>query len=174
MSSGPVIIVLAAGLGSRFQDAGPKLSQPLGVTSVLGATLAQAQASQLPVVVVTTEALVDEAARHVARQDIVVLEAASARPAQGRGDFGRSENYIGRQIARWSKQYAGDQEAAGRIEPMERLMDWLPKHLPASESAAAIVHGDFRIDNLMFDPQQPRARRWRWLLMGASHHSFHE
>lgn len=87
MSSGPVIIVLAAGLGSRFQDAGPKLSQPLGVTSVLGATLAQAQASQLPVVVVTTEALVDEAARHVARQDIVVLEAASARPAQGRGDL---------------------------------------------------------------------------------------
>ena len=62
MSSGAVIIVLAAGLGSRFQDAGPKLSQPLGVTSVLGATLAQAQASQLPVVVVTTEALVDEAA----------------------------------------------------------------------------------------------------------------
>jgi molybdenum cofactor cytidylyltransferase len=54
---------------------------------VLGATLAQAQASQLPVVVVTTEALVDEAARHVARQDIVVLEAASARPVQGRGDL---------------------------------------------------------------------------------------
>lgn len=79
-----------------------------------------------------------------------------APAAVGLGDFGRSENYIGRQIARWSKQYAGDQEAAGRIEPMERLMDWLPKHLPASESAAAIVHGDFRIDNLMFDPQQPR------------------
>ena len=42
------------------------------------------------------------------------------------------------------------------MKPKSSLMDWLPKHLPASESAAAIVHGDFRIDNLMFDPQQPR------------------
>ncbi|MBX9795027.1 MAG: nucleotidyltransferase family protein [Burkholderiaceae bacterium] len=87
MSSGPVIIVLAAGLGSRFQDAGHKLSQPLGVSSVLGSTLAQAMASQLPLVVVTTEALVDEAARFVARQDIVVLEAASGRPIEDRGDL---------------------------------------------------------------------------------------
>ena len=87
MSSGPVIIVLAAGLGSRFQDAGHKLSQPLGATSVLGTTLAQAMASQLPLVVVTTAALVDEAARHVARQDIVVLEAASGRPIEDRVDL---------------------------------------------------------------------------------------
>ena len=87
MSSGPVIIVLAAGLGSRFQDAGHKLNQPLGTTSVLGATLAQAMASQLPLVVVTTEALVDEAARFVARQDIVVLEAASGRPVEDRSDL---------------------------------------------------------------------------------------
>ncbi|MDL2337994.1 MAG: nucleotidyltransferase family protein [Pseudomonadota bacterium] len=87
MNSGPVIIVLAAGLGSRFQDAGHKLSQPLGTSSVLGATLARAMGSQLPLIVVTTEALVAEAARHVARQDIVVLEAVSARAVEGRGDL---------------------------------------------------------------------------------------
>ncbi|MFM9914765.1 MAG: NTP transferase domain-containing protein [Rhizobacter sp.] len=87
MSSGPVIIVLAAGLGSRFQDAGHKLSQPLGATSVLGATLAQAMGSQLPLIVVTTESLVDEATRYVARQDIVVLETASGRPVEDRGDL---------------------------------------------------------------------------------------
>lgn len=86
MTSGPAIIVLAAGLGSRFQDAGHKLSQPLGSTSVLGATLAHAIGSGLPLVVITTEALVAEAARHVARQDIVVLEAAS-RLVEGRSDL---------------------------------------------------------------------------------------
>ena len=57
MSLGVVIIVLAAGLGSRFQDAGHKLIQPLGDTTVLGATLAHAVDSALPVVVVTTRAL---------------------------------------------------------------------------------------------------------------------
>ena len=86
MTSGPVIIVLAAGLGSRFQDAGYKLSQPLGATSVLGATLVRAMGSRLPLVVITTRALVAEAARHVARRDIVVLEAA-AGPVEGRGDL---------------------------------------------------------------------------------------
>jgi molybdenum cofactor cytidylyltransferase len=86
MTSGPVIIVLAAGLGSRFQDAGYKLSQPLGATSVLGATLVRAMCSRLPLVVITTRALVAEAARHVARRDIVVLEAA-AGPVEGRGDL---------------------------------------------------------------------------------------
>ena len=58
MTSGPAIIVLAAGLGSRFQDSGHKLSQPLGATSVLGATLAHAMGSGLPLVVITTKALV--------------------------------------------------------------------------------------------------------------------
>lgn len=87
MKSGPVIIVLAAGLGSRFQDAGHKLSQPLGDTSVLGATLSQAMGSGLPVVVITTALLEPEAARHVAGQDIVVLEAASAPTGDDRGQL---------------------------------------------------------------------------------------
>ena len=86
MNERPAIIVLAAGLGSRFQDAGHKLSQPLGSSSMLGATLTHATSSGLPVVVVTTETLVEEAARHVARQDIVVLEA-SSRAVEGRREL---------------------------------------------------------------------------------------
>ena len=81
---------------------------------------------------------------------------AVAPAAVGLGDFGRSEGYIPRQVARWSKQYAGDQEAAGRVEAMERLVDWLPRHMPQAEPPAAVVHGDFRIDNLIFDPREPR------------------
>jgi aminoglycoside phosphotransferase (APT) family kinase protein len=78
-------------------------------------------------------------------------------PAQvGLGDFGRAEGYVARQVARWGKQYRGDLDAAGRVDSMERLIEWLPAHLPAHEPAAAIVHGDFRIDNLIFDPTQPR------------------
>jgi aminoglycoside phosphotransferase (APT) family kinase protein len=76
--------------------------------------------------------------------------------AVGLGDFGRAEGYVARQVARWSKQYAGDQDAAGRVEAMDRLIDWLPRHLPAREPAAAVVHGDYRIDNLIFHPQEPR------------------
>jgi aminoglycoside phosphotransferase (APT) family kinase protein len=74
----------------------------------------------------------------------------------GLGEFGRPEAYVARQVARWSKQYVGDQDAAGRIEALDRLIDWLPRHLPADEPAAAVVHGDFRIDNLIFHPTEPR------------------
>lgn len=75
--------------------------------------------------------------------------------AAGLADFGRSDGYVARQIARWSKQYLADQ-AAGRDPVMDRLIEWLPRHLPAREPAPAIVHGDFRIDNLIFDPREPR------------------
>lgn len=76
--------------------------------------------------------------------------------AIGLADFGRPEGYVARQIARWSKQYAVDAEAAGRVEAMERLIDWLPRHAPATEPAPALVHGDYRLDNMMFEPTSPR------------------
>jgi len=73
MKSRPAVIVLAAGMGSRFAAPGHKLTQRLGASTVLGSTLRQAIASHLPVVVVTTEALADSARRHVASRDVVVL-----------------------------------------------------------------------------------------------------
>jgi aminoglycoside phosphotransferase (APT) family kinase protein len=73
--------------------------------------------------------------------------------AVGLGDFGRTGNYIERQIARWTKQY----QAAGaeRIDAMDRLIDWLPSHVPAGDETR-IVHGDYRLDNVIFHPAEPR------------------
>ncbi len=74
--------------------------------------------------------------------------------AVGLGDYGRPGNYFARQIARWSKQYLEDVEA-GRDPHMDRLIDWLPANIPPGDETA-IVHGDFRIDNMIFDPSEPR------------------
>jgi aminoglycoside phosphotransferase (APT) family kinase protein len=70
------------------------------------------------------------------------------------GDFGRSEGYVARQVARWSKQYV-EEEAAGRVAAMDRLIDWLRANTPA-DGEAAIVHGDYRCDNAIFHPSEPR------------------
>src|SRR5690348_987011 len=73
--------------------------------------------------------------------------------AVGLSDFGRPGNYLARQVARWSRQYQ-----ASETEPqpaMDRLIEWLPRHLPL-EGEARIVHGDYRIDNLIFHPTEPR------------------
>lgn len=75
MKARPAVIVLAAGTGSRFGAPGHKLTQRLGSSTVLGATLRHAIASHLPVVVVTTDELADVARRHVASRDVVVLPA---------------------------------------------------------------------------------------------------
>jgi aminoglycoside phosphotransferase (APT) family kinase protein len=81
----------------------------------------------------------------------------SADPlAIGLADFGRTEGYLARQITRWSKQYVGDEASAGRVSAIEQLIEWLPRHLPVKEPAAAVVHGDYRIDNLIFHPTEPR------------------
>jgi aminoglycoside phosphotransferase (APT) family kinase protein len=67
--------------------------------------------------------------------------------------FGKPARYIERQIDRWAKQYVTD-EAAGRVLAMERLIDWLGRHIP-SDNDASIVHGDYRLDNLMFERAEP-------------------
>jgi aminoglycoside phosphotransferase (APT) family kinase protein len=75
----------------------------------------------------------------------------------GLGDFGKPGNYFERQIGRWSRQYQAS--ITEPIEAMDRLIEWLPAHLPASarhESQVTIVHGDFRLDNLIFHPAEPR------------------
>ena len=75
--------------------------------------------------------------------------------AVGLADFGKPAAYMARQIARWSKQYLED-TAAGRIEAMDHLIEWLPRYLPAVEQPAAIVHGDYRVDNVVFHPVEAR------------------
>ena len=74
MNATPVIVILAAGLGSRFSGAGHKLAQALGQTTVLGQTLSNAIGSGLPVVVVTTQHLLVDASRMVAGRDVVLLD----------------------------------------------------------------------------------------------------
>ena len=77
--------------------------------------------------------------------------------AVGLADFGRSGNYFERQIGRWSRQYQAS--VTEPIEAMDRLIEWLPGNIPASaldEREVSIVHGDFRLDNLIFHPSEPR------------------
>jgi aminoglycoside phosphotransferase (APT) family kinase protein len=73
--------------------------------------------------------------------------------AIGLTDYGKPGNYFARQIERWSKQYRASETE--KIEPMEALIAWLPQHIPAGEDSS-IVHGDFRLDNLIFHPTEPR------------------
>jgi aminoglycoside phosphotransferase (APT) family kinase protein len=71
----------------------------------------------------------------------------------GLGDFGREGGYVARQIGRWSKQYKASETES--IDAMERLMAWLPARLPAHDETT-LVHGDYRLDNLVFHPTEPR------------------
>lgn len=76
--------------------------------------------------------------------------------ARGLADYGKPGNYFERQIGRWSKQYVAS--ATQPIAEMDRLIEWLPAHIPdsARSDLTSIVHGDFRLDNLMFHPTEPR------------------
>jgi aminoglycoside phosphotransferase (APT) family kinase protein len=68
-------------------------------------------------------------------------------------DFGRGDNYVARQIERWSKQYRASETET--IEEMERLIAWLPSHLPPP-APVRLVHGDYRLDNIILDPSEPK------------------
>jgi aminoglycoside phosphotransferase (APT) family kinase protein len=68
-------------------------------------------------------------------------------------DYGKPGRYIERQVARWTQQYRAAQTET--IDAVERLIEWLPQHIPADEETS-IVHGDFRLDNAIFHPLQPR------------------
>jgi aminoglycoside phosphotransferase (APT) family kinase protein len=96
-------------------------------------------------------AIYDEMNRVIAALHSVDVHAA------GLSDYGRPGNYFERQIGRWSKQYVAS--ATESIASMDELMRWLPAHIPAQardESQVSVVHGDFRLDNLMFHPTEPR------------------
>ena len=97
--------------------------------------------------------------------------------AIGLDDYGRPSGFVERQVARWSKQYLGDAEA-GRLEAMDRLVDWLGTHLPPDSGRSSVVHGDFRCDNMIFDSERPAVRAvldWELSTLGdpASDFTYH-
>ncbi len=69
-------------------------------------------------------------------------------------DYGKLGNYFARQISRWTRQYLSD-EAAGRLDLMDRLVEWLPENIPEGDETV-IVHGDYRLDNMIFAKEEPR------------------
>lgn len=75
--------------------------------------------------------------------------------AIGLGDFGRPGNYFARQISRWTKQYQASETEP--IAAMHSLIEWLPKNIPDGDETS-IVHGDYRLDNLIFDNTRPRIK----------------
>ncbi len=92
-------------------------------------------------------AIYDEMNRVIAALHTVDIERA------GLADYGKAGNYFARQIGRWSKQYRASETE--KVDAMDRLIDWLPQHIPASDETT-IVHGDYRMDNLIFHPTEPK------------------
>ncbi len=70
--------------------------------------------------------------------------------AVGLSDFGRPGDYFARQINRWTQQYLASQ--TGQVAEMDAVIDWLPANLPADDGRVALVHGDYRLDNMIFRP----------------------
>lgn len=102
----------------------------------------------------------DKAARSAIYDEMNRVLAAlhSVKPETvGLADYGKPGNYFERQIGRWSKQYQAS--ITQPIAEMDKLIEWLPKNIPAmarDESMVSVVHGDYRLDNLMFHPSEPR------------------
>jgi aminoglycoside phosphotransferase (APT) family kinase protein len=72
----------------------------------------------------------------------------------GLTDFGRPGNYFARQLSRWSKQYYASETE--KNPAMDKLIAWLEKNIPEDDGQVSLIHGDYRIDNLIFHPQEPR------------------
>lgn len=73
----------------------------------------------------------------------------------GLADYGKPGNYFERQVDRWTKQYRAAE--TDTIDAMEELMAWLPGNIPDDDGQISLVHGDYRLDNVMFDPAKPEA-----------------
>lgn len=74
--------------------------------------------------------------------------------AVGLSDYGKPGNYFERQVGRWTKQYRASETET--IPAMERLIEWLPTNMPPDDGRVSLVHGDYRLDNVMFHPTEPR------------------
>lgn len=91
----------------------------------------------------------DEVNRVLAALHEVDIEAA------GLGDYGHPGNYFERQISRWSKQYRASETES--IKAMDRLMAWLPANVPEDDGKVSLIHGDYRLDNIIFHATETRA-----------------
>lgn len=74
--------------------------------------------------------------------------------AVGLADFGKPGSYFERQVSRWTKQYRASE--TGTVQDMDALIEWLPAAMPEDDGRVAIVHGDYRLDNMLFHPTEPR------------------
>lgn len=98
----------------------------------------------------------EPAQRRTVYENQVDLLASLARvdvEAVGLGDYGAPGDYVGRQIATWTRQYRASETKT--ITAMESLMEWLPKNQPPDDGVRSLVHGDFRLDNMLLHPTQP-------------------
>lgn len=96
----------------------------------------------------------DERERMYAEMNRVIAQLHQLDPTQiGLADYGRAGGYFERQVARWTKQYRASETE--HIEAVENLIQWLPENIPAGDETR-IVHGDYRLDNVIFHPSEPR------------------
>ncbi len=93
-------------------------------------------------------AIYDEMNRVLAALHTVDIDAVGLR------DFGAPGNYFERQISRWTKQYRASETET--VDSMEALIKWLPENIPADDGVVTLAHGDYRIDNMMFHPTEPK------------------
>jgi aminoglycoside phosphotransferase (APT) family kinase protein len=85
----------------------------------------------------------------------------------GLGDFGRPGGYFSRQIRRWTDQYRASETHVR--DPMESLMEWLPRNLPPDDDQVALTHGDYRLDNMVFDARGRAVALLDWELSTLGH-----
>ena len=93
-------------------------------------------------------AIYDEMNRVLSALHMVDIDAVGLR------DYGAPGNYFERQIGRWTKQYRASE--TDTVDAMEKLIEWLPENIPADDGTVTLAHGDYRLDNMMFHPNEPR------------------
>ncbi|MFT2091528.1 phosphotransferase [Paraglaciecola sp. 2405UD69-4] len=99
----------------------------------------------------------DSGTRHLMYQNMAEVMAALHSvdlEKAGLEDYGKPGNYFERQFSRWSKQY--ELSRTQDIPEMDKLINWLESNLPADDGKVSLVHGDYRMDNLMFHPTEPK------------------
>lgn len=97
----------------------------------------------------------ERAAIYDAMNDVLARLHTVDHAAIGLGDYGRPGNYFARQIGRWTKQYELSKVGGTSIPSMDQLMRWLPEHMPEDDTTT-LVHGDYRLENMIFHPTEPR------------------